>query len=75
MTNYKGPRGPKIRARVRRKGPPPKSKMPPRARMLQLRQKKLRPRLTKLVIRPRMLLPLGQANKKILLLPRRRLRT
>ena len=72
MTKYKGPRGPKIRVRVRvrRKSPPPKSKMPPRTRMLQLRQKKQRLRLRKIIIKKRMLLPLGQASKKILLLPR-----
>ena len=75
VTKLKGPRGQKISARVRRKSPPPKSKMPPRTRMLQLRQKKQRLGLSKLIIRLRMLLPLGQASKKILLLPWRRLRT
>ena len=74
MTKVKGPRGPKIRARVRRKSPL-KSKTPPRIRKLLLRQKKQRPSLKKLTLRPRMLLPLGQASKKTLMLLGQRLST
>ena len=68
-------RGPKTKVRVRRKSPPQKLKTPPRTRKLQLRQMKQRPKLKKLILRPRTLLPLSRARKKTLLLPRPRLST
>ena len=75
VTKVKGLRGLKTRVRVGRESLPLKPKTLPRVRKLQLRQKKQRPRLKKLILRPRMLLPLGQASKKTLMLPRLRLST
>ena len=70
-----GAEGPKDQGKGKEKKSSPKLKMLPRIRMLQLRQKKQRSGLRKLIIGPGMLLPLGQVSKKIFLLPRRRLRT
>ena len=67
--------GPKTKVRTRGPNPPQKPKTLPRPRKLKLRQKKQRPRLKKLVLRPRTLLPLRRARKKTLLLQRPRLST
>ena len=67
--------GPKTKVRARGLSPPQMPKTLPRPRKLKLRQRKQRPRLKKLILRPRMLLPLSRANKKTLLLQRPRLST
>ena len=71
----RGLRGPKTKVKARRKSPHQEPKMLPRTRKLQLRQRKQRSRLKKLILRPRTLLPLSRAKKKTLLLPRPRLST
>ena len=71
----KGLMGPKIKVRARGPSPPQRPKKLPRPRKLQLRQRKQRPSLKKLILRPRMLLPFSRARKKNLLLPRPGLRT
>ena len=75
----KGPRGP--RKRVRGLSPPQKPRMLPRLRKLKLRQRKQRPRIEKLILRPTTLprqrklklrqmtpLPPSRARKKLPLL-------
>ena len=71
----KGQMGPRKKARARGPSPPQMPKTLPRPRKLKLSQKKQRPRLKKLILRPRMLIPLSRARKKILLLARPRLWT
>ena len=71
----KGSRGPRIKVRVRELSPLRKPRTLLRPKKLRLRQRKQRPRLKKLILRPRTLLPLNRARKKTLLLPRPRLRT
>ena len=67
--------GPKKKLRARGPSPSQRPEMLPRSRKLQLRQRKQRPRLKKLILRPRMLLSPSQAKKKTLLLQRPRLST
>ena len=61
MTKAKGLKGRKARAKTKGKSPLLRPKMLPRRR-------KQRPSLRKLILRPRMLLLLSQAKRKILLL-------
>ena len=63
----------RVRVRVRELSPPRKPRTLPRPNKLKLRQKKQRPRLKKLIHRPRTLLPPSRAKKKLLLLQRPRL--
>ena len=68
----KGSKGSRTRVRVRELSPPRKPRTLPRPNKLKLRQKKQRPRLKKLIHRPRTLLPPSRAKKKLLLLQRPR---
>ena len=55
----KGLIGPRTSVRARGLSPPQKTRTLPRPWKLKLRQRKQRPRLKKLILRPRMLLPLS----------------
>ena len=68
----KGSKGSRTRVRVRELSPPRKPRTLPRPNKLKLRQKKQRPRLKKLIHRPKTLLPPSRAKKKLLLLQRPR---
>lgn len=61
VAKARGLKGRKARAKTRERSPLPRPKM-------QLRQRKQRPRLKKMIPRPRMLLLPSQARRKILLL-------
>ena len=67
--------GLKTKVRARGPSPPQRPKTLPRPRKLKLRQRKQRPRLKKLILRPKTLLPLNRARKKTFLLQRPRLST
>ena len=71
----RGLRGSKTRVRARRKSPLQKPKTLPRTQKMQQRQRKQRPRLEKLILRPRTLPPPSRARKRTFLPPRPRLRT
>ena len=67
--------GPKTKVRARGPSPLQMPKTLPRPRKLKLRPKKQRPRLKKLILRSRTLLPLNRARKKTLILQRPKLST